>query len=156
MAELKDSGSKREFSTGAHRDESQGKGRCDLIPLDVVYTLFKSDKSNWVAGDTLKWLHEFMESKDEESLILALGCFTQEADMQKETAILEVAKQYEDGANKYGENNWKKGMPLHVFIDSATRHYLKWHRGDADEMHHRGFIWNMLGAVWTIRHVADV
>lgn len=30
--EIKDSGSTREFETGAHRDNAEGKGRCDLVP----------------------------------------------------------------------------------------------------------------------------
>lgn len=30
--EIKDSGSTREFETGAHRDNADGKGRCDLVP----------------------------------------------------------------------------------------------------------------------------
>ena len=36
MAELKDSGNRREFETGAVRDMAEGKGRCDLLPLDVI------------------------------------------------------------------------------------------------------------------------
>ena len=33
---IKDSGSTTEFSTGAHRDARTGKGRIDLIPLEVA------------------------------------------------------------------------------------------------------------------------
>ena len=36
MSELKDSGNRREFSTGAVRDVADGKGRCDLLPLGVI------------------------------------------------------------------------------------------------------------------------
>lgn len=36
MVEIKDSGERREFETGAVRDIQDGKGRCDLLPLDVV------------------------------------------------------------------------------------------------------------------------
>lgn len=36
MAEILDSGSRREFSTGAVRDIASGKGRCDLIPLGAA------------------------------------------------------------------------------------------------------------------------
>lgn len=39
--ELKDSGKRREFKTGAVRDICKGKGRCDLLPLDVVGNLEK-------------------------------------------------------------------------------------------------------------------
>ena len=33
---IQDSGNRREFDTGAVRDIAEGKGRCDLLPLDVV------------------------------------------------------------------------------------------------------------------------
>ena len=40
MAELKDSGERKVFETGAMREISEGKGRCDLVPLDtMVYIL---------------------------------------------------------------------------------------------------------------------
>ena len=34
--ELQDSGNRREFDSGAVRDICEGKGRCDLLPLDIV------------------------------------------------------------------------------------------------------------------------
>lgn len=37
----KDSGTTREFSTGAHRDGAVGKGRCDLLPLLGVGKVFR-------------------------------------------------------------------------------------------------------------------
>ena len=41
--ELKDSGARREFGTGAVRDIQEGKGRCDLLPLfDVGLTVHDS------------------------------------------------------------------------------------------------------------------
>lgn len=36
MAEILDSGTRRKFDIGAVRDMAEGKGRCDLMPLDVV------------------------------------------------------------------------------------------------------------------------
>lgn len=36
MKEILDSGNRREFDTGAVRDIQEGKGRCDLMPLDVI------------------------------------------------------------------------------------------------------------------------
>ena len=40
---IKDSGNRREFETGAVRDIQEGKGRCDVLPLDVVANLFLYD-----------------------------------------------------------------------------------------------------------------
>jgi hypothetical protein len=65
-----------------------------------------------------------------------------------ETMLLEVGIHYEEGANKYGANNWKKGMDTYIYIDSALRHYLKHKRGDMDEPHDRAFVWNLLCCIW--------
>ena len=34
--EIKDSGQRQTFETGSVRDVSEGKGRCDLLPLGVM------------------------------------------------------------------------------------------------------------------------
>lgn len=39
--ELKDSGNRREFSTGAVRDMSEGKGRMDLLPWAAIIEVSK-------------------------------------------------------------------------------------------------------------------
>jgi hypothetical protein len=66
------------------------------------------------------------------------------------TLCLEVAKHFEEGAKKYGESNWQKGIPVHCYIDSAVRHYLKWLRGDKDEPHDRAFVWNLMCCIWEV------
>ena len=43
MAELKDSGARRDFGTGAVRDVAEGKGRCDLLPLYQVATILNDE-----------------------------------------------------------------------------------------------------------------
>ena len=72
-----------------------------------------------------------------------------------ETMLLEVSKHFEEGAKKYGENNWQKGIPESSYIDSAVRHYLKWLRGDDDERHDRAFVWNIICLIWTHEHITD-
>lgn len=63
---------------------------------------------------------------------------------------------FEQGAQKYGENNWQKGIPVHCYIDSAIRHYLKYKRGDDDERHDRAFVWNILCAIWTCKEMPQL
>jgi hypothetical protein len=70
--------------------------------------------------------------------------------------ILEVAKQYKIGSDFYGRHNWKCGMPVDRYIDSGVRHYLKTLRGDIDEPHYRGFIWNLLCAMWTAENLPEM
>ena len=143
--EIKDSGTRREFETSAVRDCAEGKGRCDLLPLAQV--------SAFLHSDVLVSIASFMATGDTQDLEDALVSFCNENNWDNATAILEVAKHYEDGSKKYDERNWEKGIPLHCYVDSAVRHYLKWHRGDTDEPHDRAVIWNLFGAWWTMENL---
>ena len=141
MAELKDSGARRDFGTGAVRDVAEGKGRCDLLPLHQVAALLNDEIIGCIA--------DYEDSGSITSLQGAICLFSSMVFGSQYTAMLEAAKQYEDGCQKYGERNWQKGIPVHCYIDSGVRHYLKVRRGDVDEPHERAFVWNMLGAIWT-------
>ena len=70
--------------------------------------------------------------------------------------VLEVSVHFEQGAAKYGEHNWEKGIPLHCYIDSALRHLMKCIRGDDDERHDRAFVWNILCAIWTVNNKPEL
>lgn len=157
---IKDSGTRREFETGAVRDIQEGKGRCDLMPLDVIGDVY-GEKSDMAS----KWLifhsfYAFMKSGNSQGLIDALELFLLDhnpwGDCNWATMFLEVSKHFEEGALKYGEHNWQKGIPVHCYIDSAIRHYLKFIRGDDDEPHDRAFVWNILCCIWTCVHKPEL
>lgn len=152
--QILDSGDRTEFETGAVRDMHEGKGRCDLLPLEVVSDLLNDD--NNLQLDVFKRISQFQKSDDVMFLKLALYTFENQHCWDSHTMILEVAKQFEDGAKKYGENNWRKGIPVKCYIDSAIRHYLKWLRGDQDEPHDRAFCWNILCAMWTCQNKPEL
>lgn len=61
-----------------------------------------------------------------------------------------LAIHYEKGCLKYGDNNWKQGIPVHSFLDSAARHLACVMDGKDDENHLIASIWNLVGAYWTI------
>lgn len=212
MAELKDSGNRREFATGAVRDMQEGKGRMDLIPwgvcsdlYNIMHRLFQDDrmgfapdlehKKCWVKeplsnaypkilarmddmdfllnpsytdnkatpthrleqikADFLHMaavfcLHRWNlivvpESVDDDFLNAAAGGIV---DTAFGYAMLEVAKHYEDGARKYSENNWRKGIDPKIYFDSASRHLMKYMAGWTDEPHDRAFLWNCLCGAW--------
>lgn len=145
---IKDSGDRTEFATGAVRDMREGKGRCDLMPLEVVanYLCEDYDKTDWV----LQQIREFQKTHSTHYLYSALLSFNEKCWNNHCTMFLEVAKHFEEGAKKYGESNWQKGIPVHCYIDSAVRHYLKWARGDKDEPHDRAFVWNVMCCIWEV------
>ena len=149
---IKDSGNRTEFESGAVRDLQEGKGRCDLLPLDVVAHLCQRKTTGMVP----LYIDKFMEESNVHFLYLALDAFCDEIMWNTPTMILEVAKHFEEGAKKYGERNWQKGIPVRCYIDSGIRHYLKWLRGDRDEPHDRAFCWNMMCAIWTCKHMPEL
>ena len=175
---VKDSGSMQEFSSGAHRDNAIGKGRCDLLVLDYAGLFMMDDP-------VLANISIFMEKRDSKHLLDALQCSLNTvpvfrydeilAEMaedgiemriyenEKEKAracmahvLIEASKMFEAGALKYQPNNWKLGMPVNRYIDSGVRHYLKTLRGDIDEPHYRGFVWNLLCAMWTADNLPEL
>ena len=143
---IKDSGSRTQFPSGGVRDIQKGKGRCDLMPLDVVAE---------ITGDSvIRHIGEFTEKGVSAFLAFALDDFVRYGDYPD--MFLDVSKHFEEGAEKYGENNWQKGLPVKCYINSAVRHYLKWLRGDTDEPHDRAFVWNIMCAMWTCKHKPEL
>ena len=94
--EVKDSGKRRKFNTGAVRDVVEGKGDMVSIPFE---------------------------------------------------SILRLSKHYEAGAKKYERWNFRKGIPVSSFIDSALRHLAKYQCGKDDEDHLSAAAFNILGAM---------
>lgn len=141
MAELVDTGDRTDYGTGALRDMPEGKGRCDLLPLNVIYTM--------TGNEEFLFIHLFQNSGKIEHLVDAIKAFCSNEGISLYKAFLEVSHQYEDGAKKYGIRNWEKGLPVWNFIDSGVRHLLKYLEGMVDEPHDRAFLWNMVGAIWT-------
>lgn len=158
MAKLKDSGDRRVFNSGAVRDMAKGKGRCDLLPLDVVVGLLNINEEGGKPDGVIFLIDMFKSTGDYSLLEAALWKACQKNGVFPDiyTLLLEVSKQFEDGAAKYGDNNWQKGIPVNVYIDSGVRHYLKHLRGDRDEPHDRAFAWNLVCAIWTARHMPEL
>lgn len=62
-------------------------------------------------------------------------------------SILRLSKHYEAGAKKYERWNYRKGIPVSSFIDSACRHLAKYQCGMDDEDHLAAAAFNVLGAM---------
>lgn len=149
MATILDSGSRREFASGAVRDIAEGKGRCDLLPLSVVIPMMETQEQ----ANILYHIDEYIQTGEPRCLYDSLYLFAALNGWSVPVMIMEVSRQYEDGAEKYGEHNWEKRIPLHCYIDSSLRHFFKFIDNWEDEPHDRAFVWNILGALWTQQHL---
>jgi hypothetical protein len=70
-------------------------------------------------------------------------------------ALIELAKVYEEGAKKYNDNNWRKGIPLSRYVDSGMRHLAKWMIGWRDEPHLAQAAWNIMCLIETSKMIEE-
>lgn len=89
MSVIKDSGDRTTYSTGAVRDMHAGKGRFDLMPIDVM--------AHQLKDDVLSDLAAFQNNPgDYGYLFQALHRFSKLAFESEETMLLETAIHFED------------------------------------------------------------
>lgn len=60
-----------------------------------------------------------------------------------------LARHFENGAIKYNDRNWEKGIPLKSFLDSALRHLNNYLEGLKDEDHLSAAAWNICCLIHT-------
>jgi len=147
--EIKDSGERRHFNTGAVRDLSEGKGRFDLMPIDTMAKLFEDN--NFIQA-----IKEFTITSDPFDLQVALNVFIQDNYRSYDYAMLELAKHFEEGCKKYGDRNWQLGVPIHCYVDSTLRHYFKYKDNWNDEPHNNAVMWNIICCIWTCEHKPEL
>lgn len=70
-------------------------------------------------------------------------------DLIPAVAMHRLARHFENGAVKYGDRNFEKGMPLHAYLDSAIRHAFKLLSGSVDEDHAAAIMWNAAAFIFT-------
>lgn len=164
--EIKVDGVENTFEGGAVR-YSKNKGRFDLIEEDVMIRLLNSIKEyetiNINQYDIMQTAYDgkYIEA------VIKLTCYhysdsvcdgrTTTFDTKqifKYFCLMtsDLAIHFQKGAEKYGERNCEKGIPLWSFRDSGLRHMTQYFEGRTDEPHHISTIWNFVMADWTINN----
>lgn len=172
---LMDTGNRTDLGSGGLRDINPENGRCDLLPASaisqymantgLVTKLDCNSKPSLIKA--FCYIMQFMDWGDTQFLNEALTCiqtyhwykdapYTEErfvfGDLVFAKAMLDLSVHYKNGALKYAERNWEKGIPLHSFMDSAIRHLCKEILDWKDEPHDIAVMWNLYGAIWTLQH----
>ena len=152
---------------GAKREIKKGKGRMDLIPLDVLKRINETYYNIMNPSNSYVLVPIFVDNVDvndtlveQEYLktIIYITCMQygegdNKGDIRKFYSLLplmliDLSKQFEKGAEVYGERNCQMGLPNKSFIDSGLRHTCQWLAGQNDECHHIAAIWNLWMYDW--------
>ena len=63
-------------------------------------------------------------------------------DLLPTESLRRLADLYARGAEKYDDDNWKKGQPYSRAYASLFRHLIQWREGDRSEDHMAAVAWN--------------
>ncbi len=126
----------RHFSTGAVRNDDRFKYKASEHPFPVDLPIYQ------VYDDKYKWV-DYHEA--ERPLDYGLLPYSTIVGLLVHLAI---------GAKSYGRNNWKQGIPLSSYYNSASRHLMQWWAGANDEPHLYSAFTNIMMALWTEREIA--
>lgn len=170
-------GELRRFSTGAVRSKDADAYRFDLItpigmkawiqeqlhncesaldhldesnPTQAV--LFRNEQRNDHLLECLYRVFTFLSGDTDPISLIAAFCYLDDAArIDGEPLIFGVAKAYQEGASRYGNWNWERGMPADSILNHAVRHIFLAIRGDTDEDHcgHAG--WGLLAAYHSLK-----
>ena len=68
-------------------------------------------------------------------------------DLVSPIGLREVARACAEGAAKYSDYNWERGMPVHDLLNHAIAHVYQYLAGDRGEAHLGHAAWNLLAAI---------
>jgi hypothetical protein len=140
MAEMKDSGKRQGFDTGAVRDTAEGKPDYGLLP-PFAWSFVHPEYGNLV----------FLALIDEDPAGRFQQLYGQMITDMGTDRLLEWLRQ---GAEKYSAWNWAKGMPVSRCLASLGRHLAAMKRGDDDEDHGAAAMCNVSFIVHYLEGVA--
>lgn len=179
---IKMDGEKDCFEGGAIRYTKNGKGRYDLIPSQQIHDILDYAKPNWdnIVGkdDDFCSIHNVLMSAYPDAddltydnyieIIINIVRYSYIAASKNQIfdafmmgfvkMLKDLAVHYEMGAEKYGVDNWKNGIPETKgerggsFRDSGLRHLQQLLDGKTDEPHQIAAIWNFIGAMYVRKH----
>lgn len=167
-----------EFDTGAVRSKDVDDVRWDLISPVAMKALanycsdFIQDHQFPSLDNALDSIYNFLGGDHDETLCEATMHILQSIDLIKcgkikcdnssndlhgpkfswmpYEGLRSVAAAYAEGAEKYDEFNWEKGMDLPSLLNHCIAHIFKWFSGDRSEDHlgHAG--WNAMAAIHSL------
>jgi len=131
--------SRETFESGAVRDST-----------DYRYDLMSPTAADLLLSDALHMttprqeLALFLLGKNEHSLAAISEYLADVVGTNRPALAHLYAQALHEGASKYGERNWEKGLPESNLINHALHHLFKLVAGDTSENHASHLVWNVL------------
>lgn len=158
------------FSTGAVRSSDAEGYRYDLVsPIGVrrmlayLYTakesLARTDRDAiWHVDACIGRIYGFLggdrgEPHLEKAAELLFAAIEHDADVTisvgelSPTGVQGIAEACHEGAAKYSDFNWERGMPCHDLLNHAVRHLMLYKSDDQSEEHLAHAAWNLFAAM---------
>ena len=127
-------------------------GRCDLMPFYIISRIFNED---YELKEIFNDIDMFESTGDVTYLYHILNLFIDKHFENPYTASLDLSIYYEL-YDKNNDTDWHIDITISTFINSAIKHLLKFYRGDSNERHDVAFLWNIIGAIWTMQQNSDM
>ena len=127
------------FESGATRHATDY--RYDLMPSSIIDTLLKHHEP---ARNFAETLQAYLQNE------YLLGVLLNHLDAVVCPGVLNpsvahfYAQALHEGAEKYGERNWEKGIPESNLLNHALYHLFQLVQGDKSENHQSHLVWNVL------------
>lgn len=119
----------------------QGQREMEAAPDDIRWTgdsILAKQSDDIRPGTTAKFGTGAVRSSDVEEF---------RYDLVSPIGLREVARACAEGASKYGDWNWEKGMPVHDLLNHVLAHVYQFLGGDRSEPHLGHAAWGLLAAI---------
>lgn len=151
----------KEFSTGAHRGGGN-KYPFEYLPMVEAGKIFAAVKSlpDYTEESGYAKIFEdieaFKSTGNPDFITEAAAIFGKLNFVNTYECLGQTSVHFKRGAEKYGLNNWQKGMPLMDYVGSLSRHLIKVMDKWDDEPHQSAFMWNAMTILWTISNLPEM
>ena len=113
-------------------------GTLASFALQLIREHREAEKVKATEGQTVKFSTGAIRSSDAEST---------RYDLISPIGLEAVARTCAEGAEKYSDYNWERGMPVHDLLNHALRHIYRYLAGDRSEDHLPHAAWGLLAAI---------
>jgi hypothetical protein len=127
----------RQFS-GAYTGTSGTLAGLLIHTINMIRHYQEADEVKAQEGSSVRFATGAVRSSDAEAT---------RYDLISPIGLEAVARTCAEGAAKYSDFNWERGMPVHDLLNHALRHVYKYLAGDRSEDHLPHAAWGLLAAI---------